>query len=94
MKGFLEFKGQSARLDYDRERGEFVTEAQPHPFVVRKCATKVEAIAKSLDVGKSDIKLGLAATDKAYQLDDYRLVYFASYGLVAGDLQGVHQDED
>ncbi len=42
MRGFLEFKGQSTRLDYDRERGEFVAKAEPHPFVVRKPATEVE----------------------------------------------------
>jgi len=91
MKGFLEFKGQSARLDYDRERGEFVAKAEPHSFVVRKCATDVEAIAKSRDIGEREIKLGMVATEGAvrqYKLDDYRVVYFAAYGLVAGDLQG------
>jgi len=36
MKSFQEFKGQSTRLDYDRERGEFVARPEPHPFVVRK----------------------------------------------------------
>jgi CHAT domain-containing protein len=53
--------------------------------------TEVEAIAKSLDVGEGDIKLGLAATEEAVKqskLDDYRVVYFATHGLVAGDLQG------
>jgi CHAT domain-containing protein len=53
--------------------------------------TEVEAIAKSLDVGKDDIKLGLVATETAVKqskLDDYRIVYFATHGLVAGDLQG------
>ena len=52
--------------------------------------TEVEAIAKSLDVGKDDIKLGLDATVTAVKqskLDDYRVVYFATHGLVAGDLQ-------
>ena len=53
--------------------------------------TEVEAIAKSLDVGKDDIQLGLDATETAVKqskLDDYRIVYFATHGLVAGDLQG------
>ena len=53
--------------------------------------TEVETIAKSLDVGKDDIKLGLDATETAVKqskLDDYRIVYFATHGLVAGDLQG------
>ena len=31
MKSFLEFKGQSTRLDYDRERAVFVTKVAPHP---------------------------------------------------------------
>ena len=43
MRSFLEFKGQSIRLDYDRERADFVLRAEPHPFVVRKPATEVEA---------------------------------------------------
>jgi hypothetical protein len=42
MRGFLEFKGQSARIDYDRERADFVAKTEPHPFVVRKPATEVE----------------------------------------------------
>jgi CHAT domain-containing protein len=54
--------------------------------------TEVETIAKSLDVGKDDIKLGLDATEQAVKqskLDDYRVVYFAAHGLVAGDVQGL-----
>jgi len=38
MRSFHEFKGQSTRLDYDRERGEFVARPEPHPFVVSKAA--------------------------------------------------------
>ena len=52
--------------------------------------TEVETIAKSLDVGQADVKLGLDATEtevKQSKLDDYRVVYFATHGLVAGDLQ-------
>ena len=58
--------------------------------------TEVEAIAKSLDVGKDDIKLELDATETAVKqskLDDYRIVYFATHGLVAGDLQGFTKSE-
>ena len=47
MRGFLEFKGQSIRLDYDRERADFVLKVEPHPFVVRKPATEVEAEHKT-----------------------------------------------
>ena len=52
--------------------------------------TEVETIAKSLDVGEGDVKLGLNATEEAVKQskrDDYRIVYFATHGLVAGDLQ-------
>jgi tetratricopeptide (TPR) repeat protein/CHAT domain-containing protein len=52
--------------------------------------TEVETIAKDLDVGTEDVKLGLNATEKAVKqskLADYRIVYFATHGLVAGDLQ-------
>jgi len=52
--------------------------------------TEVETIAKSLDVGEGDVKLGLNASEKAVKqskLDDYRIVYFATHGLVAGDLK-------
>ena len=50
--------------------------------------TEVESIAKALRVDASDIKLGLDATETAVKnarLDDYRVVYFATHGLVAGD---------
>jgi CHAT domain-containing protein len=43
-----------------------------------------------LHVGKDNLKLGLDATEKAVkqsQLNEYRIVYFATHGLVAGDLQ-------
>jgi hypothetical protein len=42
MRSFQEFKGQSTRLDYDRERGEFVVRPEPHPFVVRKEVCEVQ----------------------------------------------------
>ena len=53
--------------------------------------TEVEDIAKSLGVGNDDIKLGLDATETAVKqskLDNYHIVYFATHGLVAGDLKG------
>jgi hypothetical protein len=46
MRGFLECKGQSTRLEYDRERADFVLKAGPHPFVVRK-PTNDEAAHKN-----------------------------------------------
>ena len=66
---------------------EFLAESLPPLPGTR---TEVETIAKSLDVGKDDVRLGLNATEKAVKqskLDDYRIVYFATHGLVAGDLQ-------
>ena len=51
---------------------------------------EVQTIAKTLQVDPSDIKLGLDATVTAVKeakLDQYRVVYFATHGLVAGDLQ-------
>jgi hypothetical protein len=42
MRSFLEFKGQSIRLDYDRERADFVLKAEPHPFMVRRPPTEAE----------------------------------------------------
>jgi CHAT domain-containing protein len=49
---------------------------------------EVEGIANALRIDPSDIKLGLDATEtavKTAKLDDYRIVYFATHGLVAGD---------
>lgn len=51
---------------------------------------EVKAIARSLKVGEGALKLGLDATEQAVKqskLDDYRVVYFATHGLVAGELQ-------
>jgi hypothetical protein len=42
-------KGQSTRLDHDRERAVFVVKAEPHPFEVRKPATEVEAEPNDTD---------------------------------------------
>ena len=43
MRGFQEIRGQSTRLDYDRERANFVIKTGPHRFVVRKPAAEVDA---------------------------------------------------
>ena len=34
MRRFLEFKGQSFRLDYDRDSADFVIKTEPHPFLL------------------------------------------------------------
>lgn len=52
--------------------------------------TEVQAIGKTLGVGSDDLKLGFAATETAVKqarLDQYRIVYFATHGLVSGDLE-------
>jgi hypothetical protein len=51
---------------------------------------EVQAIAKTLKVDPSDIKLGLNATITAVKqakLDQYHIVYFATHGLVSGELE-------
>jgi CHAT domain-containing protein/Tfp pilus assembly protein PilF len=51
--------------------------------------TEVQAIAKAMNADAGDIKLGLAVTETAVKqtrLDQYRIAYFATHGLVAGDL--------
>jgi CHAT domain-containing protein len=55
-------------------------------------ADEVNAVAKDLGVGASDIHLGSDASEttvKHAPLADYRIVYFATHGLVAGDVKGV-----
>ena len=52
--------------------------------------TEVQAIARALNADANDIKLGLAVTVTAVKqakLDQYRIAYFATHGLVAGDLE-------
>jgi CHAT domain-containing protein/Tfp pilus assembly protein PilF len=49
---------------------------------------EVESIAVALEIDPSDIKFGPDASEAAVKnakLDDYRIVYFATHGLVAGD---------
>ena len=58
--------------------------------------TEVEAIAKALKADPSDIKLGLNATETAVKqanLAQYRIVYFATHGLVSGELERFAQSQ-
>jgi CHAT domain-containing protein len=51
---------------------------------------EVQQIAAELKVDAGDIRLGLAATETAVRqakLDQYRIVYFATHGLVSGYLE-------
>ena len=55
-------------------------------------ADELKAIAKALHVSAADILLGRDATVTAVKhapLANYRIVYFATHGLVAGDVKGV-----
>jgi CHAT domain-containing protein/Tfp pilus assembly protein PilF len=55
-------------------------------------ADELRAVAKDLSVAASDIHLGSDASEttvKRAPLADYRIIYFATHGLVAGDIKGV-----
>jgi CHAT domain-containing protein/Tfp pilus assembly protein PilF len=53
-------------------------------------ANEVRAIANVLKADRNDLKLGGFASEAAVKqtkLDDYRIVYFATHGLVAGEVE-------
>ncbi len=55
-------------------------------------AEELKAVAAKLGASSSDIHLGRDATEenvKRLPLADYRVVYFATHGLVAGDVKGL-----
>jgi len=55
-------------------------------------ADELKEVGKDLGVAASDIHLGADASEttvKQAPLADYRIVYFATHGLVAGDIKGV-----
>ena len=55
-------------------------------------ADELNAVAKDLGVSESDIHLGEDASEttvKRAPLADYGIVYFATHGLVAGDVKGI-----
>ncbi|BAM87295.1 conserved hypothetical protein [Bradyrhizobium oligotrophicum S58] len=55
-------------------------------------ATELKTVAKNLGAPASDVLLDRDATEanvKTRPLTDYRVVYFATHGLVAGDVTGV-----
>ncbi len=57
-------------------------------------AGELRAVAKSLGASEDDILLGAAATKarlEAKPLNGYRILHFATHGLVAGDLNGVNE---
>src|SRR6516165_6621612 len=55
-------------------------------------AEELKAVAAKVGASSSDIHLGRNATEadvKRLRLADYRVVYFATHGLVAGDVKGL-----
>jgi CHAT domain-containing protein len=73
-------------------RGTQVNVAAIGEYLPQLPGTRKEAqqIAAELKADTADIRLGLNATETAVKqakLDQYRIVYFATHGLVAGDLE-------
>jgi CHAT domain-containing protein len=57
-------------------------------------AGELEAVARTLNAPREDINLRQAATEKRVKsapLKDYRILHFATHGLVAGDLTGLNE---
>jgi CHAT domain-containing protein/Tfp pilus assembly protein PilF len=57
-------------------------------------AAELRVVAKSLDPLSSDILLGASATEtnvKQASLADYHVVYFATHGLLAGEIKGLDE---
>jgi len=55
-------------------------------------ADELKAVARNLGAAFSDIHLGRDASEATVErvpLADYRIVYFATHGLVAGDIEGL-----
>jgi hypothetical protein len=55
-------------------------------------ADELNAVARDLGAAASDIHLGSDASEttvKRTRLADYRIVYFATHGLVAGEVRGI-----
>jgi CHAT domain-containing protein/Tfp pilus assembly protein PilF len=69
------------------DRGRLAQALAPLPDT----ADELNAVAKDLGVAASDIHLGADASEttlKRAPLADYSIVYFATHGLVAGDVKG------
>ena len=75
--------------EVDRQR---LAEADPLPDT----ADELKTVAAKLGAPQSDIYLGKAASEttvKQAPLSNYRIVYFATHGLVAGDVKGNYIDD-
>jgi CHAT domain len=70
------------------DRARLVEALSPLP----NSAEELKAVAAKLGASSNDIYLGRNATEanvKRLPLTDYRVVYFATHGLVAGDVEGL-----
>jgi CHAT domain-containing protein len=79
-------------------RGTQVDVASLREYLPQLPGTRREAqqIAAELKADPDDIRLGLDATETAVKqakLDQYRIVYFATHGLIAGDLESFAKDK-
>jgi CHAT domain-containing protein len=79
-------------------RGTQVDVAAIGEYLPQLPGTRREAqqVAAELKADPADLKLGLAATETAVKqskLDQYRILYFATHGLVAGDLETFAKDK-
>ena len=79
-------------------RGAQVDLAAVGEYLPQLPGTRKEAqqIAAELKAAPADIRLGLDATEAAVKqakLDQYRIVYFATHGLVAGDLESFAEEK-
>jgi CHAT domain-containing protein len=74
---------------YEEGRPDLVSLAKALPQLP-DTATEVRTIAEALKADKNDIKLGVLASETAVKqtkLDEYRIIYFATHGLVAGEVE-------
>jgi CHAT domain-containing protein/Tfp pilus assembly protein PilF len=83
MRSYTDF-WRGAELD----RTKLAQDLKPLPDT----AIELQAVAKDLGAPPSDIHLGKDASEtlvKSLPLGDYRVVYFATHALVAGDVKGL-----
>jgi CHAT domain-containing protein len=98
-KALAEFRGARIRAAVTRGYGDFWQGASidwaklaRHLPPLPDTADELRAVAEKLGAAAGDLHLGSDATETAVKrtaLADYRVVYFATHGLVAGDVAGL-----
>lgn len=87
-QGTTDTRGYASFFRGTAADGAMLCQLQPLP----ESADELKAIARSLGVPESEIKVQEAATETAVKqapLDRYRIVHFATHGLVAGEITGL-----